>query len=277
MVPDAPARVINRYLRRLDRSLPGVLDGFYVVGSIALGGFRHHRSDIDFVATVAQPLSPEQLGVLRRVHRRCYAEGIARALAARSFPLVCNGVFVHPDDLRRSPASVRVVASQTAERFEPGSGFDVNPVTWWILAERGIRLRGPALDQLQVAADDAALRRWTAANLVSYWRPWAADVAAGGLRAWKRQAPHLHSRRLAAWGVFGTARMHATITQGGVLSKEQAGEYALATFDTCWDRVVQDALDYWQDRPSDSGLTAEARRQQTAAFVEQVVAQVGAG
>ena len=41
-------------------------------------------------------------------------------------------------------------------------------------------------------------------------------------------------RRLAAWGVFGVARMHATIGTGTVIGKEQAGEYALGVFDAGW-------------------------------------------
>lgn len=69
VLPEPAARVVDRFLTRVDRALPGVIDGFYIVGSLALGGFRVGRSDIDFVATTTGPLSPCALKALRTVHR----------------------------------------------------------------------------------------------------------------------------------------------------------------------------------------------------------------
>ncbi|MGO9905955.1 MAG: hypothetical protein ACLP4R_19390 [Solirubrobacteraceae bacterium] len=40
-------------LAGLDRELPGRIEGFYVVGSTCLGAFRSDRSDVDFVAVIA--------------------------------------------------------------------------------------------------------------------------------------------------------------------------------------------------------------------------------
>jgi hypothetical protein len=58
-----------------------------------------------------------------------------------------------------------------------------------------------------------------------------APVGSGrrGRRGWgvAGSLTHLHTRRLAAWGVLGTARTHATIRSGTVISKERVGEYAL--------------------------------------------------
>ena len=43
---------VQRYLRLADRLLPGMITGFYVTGSVALGAYRPGRSDIDFVAVL---------------------------------------------------------------------------------------------------------------------------------------------------------------------------------------------------------------------------------
>jgi Domain of unknown function (DUF4111)/Nucleotidyltransferase domain len=270
--------VVGRYLDRLDRRLPGVVTGFYVVGSIALGGFRPGRSDIDFVATLERELSPGELAALRDVHRRASVGEGLRTLTTgpRSWPLVCNGVFVRREDLPLSPQTVTAVASQTAGRFVAGKGFDLNPVTLWTLAHGGIAVQGVPGQELAIYLDDAELRAWTAANLLSYWRPWARTVADGAIGAWRTRLTQMHSRRLAAWGVLGVARMHVTISTGTVVSKEEAGEYALDVFDPEWHPVIRDALAYWRCLPPVPRRTSRNLRTETAAFVLHVVDLVGA-
>jgi hypothetical protein len=278
VIPEPAATVVGRFVATLDRALPGVVGGFYVVGSIALGAFRPGRSDIDFVATLPRPLSPAEIRALRAVHRRSCADAAVRLITTppRTWPLVCNGVFVRPEDLAAPPGLVAPVASQVAGRFDVGSGFDLNPVTWWTLAHRGIAVRGPAPGRLAVHLDDARLRAWTAANLVAYWRPWADALVRGGPAGWYTRRQQHSTRRAAAWGVFGVARMHATIRTGTVIGKEQAGEYALGVFDAGWHPVIRDALAYWRGLPPVANRSSRAVRTETGAFVSHVVGLVGA-
>jgi hypothetical protein len=263
--------MVSSFVGRLDAALPGAIGGFYLVGSAALGAFRAGRSDIDFVATLERALSPAELNVLRAVHRRAYAEGVLRGLAAppHAWPLACNGLYLRAEDLAAPPHAVTPIAAQVAGRFSVGGGFDRNPVTWWTLKHRGIAIRGPAPERLAIHQDDRELRAWTAANLVSYWRPWAAGVAGGGVKA---RLTH-PGRRLTAWGVLGTARMHATIRTGTVISKEAAGEYALDVFGPGWHPVIQDALAYWRGLARAPGRTPRMLRAETASFVMHVADQ----
>ncbi len=275
MLPAPAARVVRRYLDSLDRAVPGLLDGFYLVGSLALGAFRPGRSDIDFVATCSRAPSPAELASLKTVHRRSYAEGLVNAGASMSWPLVCNGVFVRRAALALPPSEVVALASQVSGRFTLAHGFDCNPITWWTLANGGVTLRGPAAEDLGVHLDHEEMRRFTASNLVSYWQPWARAVAGRGPGSWAPRLRQLHSRRLAAWGVLGTSRMHATISTGEVIAKERAGEYALETFGARWQPIIDEALSYWRDERSSSGRRPKARRLETAAFVLHVVELVG--
>ena len=279
MLPAPVAGVVDRFLARLDRAVPGAVAGFYVVGSVALGGFRAGRSDIDFVATLDRSLTSADLGALRSVHRRSWAGSVIKGFACppHSWPLACNGLFLGTADLASPPAAVTPVAAQVAGRFAAGprQGFDRNPVTWWTLAHKGIAVRGLPPGQLGIHLDDAALRAWTAANLASYWRPWAAAVAGGGAGALRVRLAHLHARRLAAWGALGTARMHATIRSGTVISKEEAGEYALDVFDPGWHPVIRDALAYWRGLPALPGRTSRVLRAETAGFVSHVIDAAG--
>jgi hypothetical protein len=46
------ARTVERYVAHLERLVPGALEGFYLVGSVALGAYCHGRSDVDFVGVL---------------------------------------------------------------------------------------------------------------------------------------------------------------------------------------------------------------------------------
>jgi predicted nucleotidyltransferase len=270
MLPRLVREAVGRYLDRVDRDLPDRIQGFYVVGSTALGGFRPNDSDIDFVAVVATALDERELEVLRTIQSRLYRGALAAIpiRLPRKWPLVCNGVFVRWNDLTKSALEVVPIASHVGGEFSIGRGFDVNPVTWRILSDRGIAVRGPESLQLHVYRDDVALRNWTLGNLNTYWRRWAKEVRAG--HGWPAIKALL--RRYVAWGVLGASRMHFTIATGDIASKEEAGAYALRVFGTRWHPVLEEALAYRRGLRSPAGYgTPYARRRDAADFVMTVI------
>ncbi|MHB1683864.1 MAG: nucleotidyltransferase domain-containing protein [Bacilli bacterium] len=60
--------VIEDYLSEIRQYMPDTLDGFYLHGSIALGAFIEHASDIDFVAVVKRELTQVDLDALASIH-----------------------------------------------------------------------------------------------------------------------------------------------------------------------------------------------------------------
>ncbi|WP_206185020.1 aminoglycoside adenylyltransferase domain-containing protein [Thermoactinospora rubra] len=251
------ARAAARYLAVADRVLPGRIRGFYLVGSTALGAYRPDRSDIDFVAVVDGDLD---LRRLRLLHLAANAPSALWALARLrlTLPGTVNGVFVAESDLRTPVTRIRPVASHVGESVRVGVGFDVNPVTWKVLQERGIAVRGPAPDRLGLDPEPGRLREWNLDNLRRYWRSWAEARLRG---------PGLKARHAGAWGMLGAPRLHHTIATGEIASKEAAGEYALDVFDRRWHPLVRQALAYWRGEP--------ARRvaiRDCAEFVLEVVA-----
>jgi Domain of unknown function (DUF4111) len=247
-MPDPPAtalsvgrEAVDDLLSRLDRALPGRVEGFYVVGSACTGAFRPGRSDIDFVGIVAGPLDRAELMRLRTVHLGRWASSLLHDAAAhRRWPLVCNGIYVRWRDLAEPPRGVTPIAAHVAGRFRTAraAGFDVNPVTWHTLAGHGIAIRGPERTCLRIHTDVNELRRWSLANLNDYWRRWAERPPAG------RALP----RRAAAAGVLGTPRLHCTVATGSIVTKEAAAEYALETFDREWHPLIEEALGFWRGR-----------------------------
>src|ERR1700735_1070709 len=94
-------RSVKRYLSPLDDLLGGVVTGFYLVGSVALGAYREGRSDIDFVAVVEGDLSGAELRRLRVLQGRSGWHTASAAIHHGPSALTgtCNGVFVRGNDL----------------------------------------------------------------------------------------------------------------------------------------------------------------------------------
>ncbi|MGN6870862.1 MAG: aminoglycoside adenylyltransferase domain-containing protein [Solirubrobacteraceae bacterium] len=272
-LPPVVAERVDDLLARLDRGLPGRVEGFYVVGSACLGAFREGRSDIDFVAIVDGRLDPDELRRLRTIHLGRWAGALVHdAVLRQRWPLVCNGSYLSRGALSRSPLEVRALAGHVAGQFAvaPARGFDVNPVTWHVLARHGIAVRGPEPERLEIWGDPAELRAWTRGNLDGYWRDWIE-------RARRRfGAVHVRAlpRRFAAWGVLGVSRLHYTLATAEIVDKEAAGEYALTTFGPEWRELIEEALAFWRGAPPPRGRSLRNptwRTRRAADFVAHVI------
>jgi len=269
MLPGVVDELVGRYLRQVDLAVPGAIEGFYVVGSTALHAFRPGRSDVDFVAVTRDRLCTLELSRLRRAQRRLYAADLAHTFVRRPWrwPLTCNGVFVRWEDLGRSPLTAVPIASHCSWRFAAGAGFDVNPVTWRVLAEHGIAVRGLAPDRLDIHRDETELRLWCLRNLDGYWRHWASSIHAV-------RAGLLHH---VVSGVLGAPRLHSTVLNGDIISKEKAGEYAVEAFGSRWRPMIEEALAYWRgELPAGPFRLVGRRRHEAARFVLEVVESAAA-
>ena len=268
MLPPPVERAVDRYARLVDRFRPADVVGVYVMGSVALGAYRHGRSDIDVIAVVEGAGDVD----LRRLRAVQVASGVRTAPTALrrldpSFPGTVNATYVRAADLTRPVSEIVPLATHVGVELKPGHG-DVNPVQWKVLAERGVAVRGPAPRTLGLDPEPATLADWNRGNLRSYWQPWGERLRDRGPALMQRYRP----RWVTAWGVLGAPRLHATIATGEVIAKEAAGEYALATFDTRWHPIIEEGLAYWREQPA--GPLAADRWQETAGFVLHVVGSV---
>ncbi|MGC4880061.1 aminoglycoside adenylyltransferase domain-containing protein [Micromonospora sp. DT43] len=206
-----------------DEIAPGLVQGLYLQGSIALGDYRAGVSDIDFVAVTARPADP---AVLRRLHA---------ALKERVKSPYVDGVYVLPEDLRRDPAEVPDRPGVHEWRVAAAGRDELNLVTWHTLAQGGVTLRGPATATLGVHTNRAGLLRLTEDNLETYWKKWHHETA----KPWN---PASLSRYTTAWGVLGATRLRHTLEAGEVTSKTDAAEFGLKRYDERWHRVIREAL-----------------------------------
>ncbi|WP_433511089.1 aminoglycoside adenylyltransferase domain-containing protein [Nonomuraea sp. CA-143628] len=240
MLPGDVARAVSRYLSVADQVVPGRICGFYVVGSIALGAWRVGRSDIDFVAAVDGDLGERDMRRLALLHKVGNVPAAWQALvrARPSIPGTVNGVFVAVSDLGKPVTQIRPIASHSGPSFKRGRGFEVNPVVWKVLLERGVTVRGPAPNELGLDPEPSKLREWNLQQLHGHFATWAGKALSGKPPRKPLQPAH----RVAISRVLAPPRLHHTIVTGEVISKEAAAQYALDTFEARWHPLIRLAL-----------------------------------
>ncbi|MBW8725718.1 MAG: DUF4111 domain-containing protein [Inquilinus limosus] len=227
---DTARRRVEALLTRIDTARPGLLRGLYLVGSIALDDYRPGRSDIDFVATLAAPPGPEDLDALERIHA---------ILATEPGPAL-DGVYLEEDALTRRPESDRPVPYHLDGRFHRWAPcYEVNPVTWTVLAEHGVTLRGGPAGGIVRRPSPEALAGFQRANLACYWHGWTGDLSA--VLAAKAPGDTVDTEAL-TWGVLGIARLGCGLAAGRIVSKTAAGRWALDALPGPWSGVIEDCL-----------------------------------
>ena len=206
---------LGRYLETVDSVAPGLVEGLYVVGSYALDDWVEGTSDIDVVIVSAEPATDEDYGSLRTVH----------ALLQESQPLPpIDGPYLAWGDLVVEPGTgLHRPWTLDGELHHDGDCFEINPITWYTLATRGVTVRGPAAQRLDVPVDTEARIRFVVGNLQGYWAEVANNVAA----ACERPVPPTLDTAMFVWCALGALRLHYTAFTGDVTSKRGAGEYGL--------------------------------------------------
>lgn len=271
---DLPAEVsqsVEMFLTAADERAPGLITGFYLVGSVALGDFHpcgagrgrlSTASDIDFVAVTD--------GRLAQGSAEMSALAEAHACTAVRFPRPhFDGSVLNWTDLAAGPDGCPDVPCVQENRFSAAGRFGINPVTFCELAWHGITVRGPEPAEVDLWADRNALRAYSHDNLSRYWRPWwqgtrrlRPQLVAVGLTAW-----------FPVWAVLGVSRLHHVLATGTLTSKCGAGRYARQAFDPRWRRIVAESL-YLRTGGAEGAKSYRsplARRRDTLAFLDATI------
>lgn len=215
--------VTGTFLSLMDEAAPGLVEGLYLHGSVGFQEWYSGRSDIDYVAVLTRQPDP---CVLRDVHAE-----VAETFARPSF----DGFFCTWADLAASPLGLERPCTQDGLFHEEGD-LDIHPVTWHELAFHGVRLRGPALSDVEIWTDQRVLRQYAHDNLASYW---AEQVQVLGKFPAEAGKPEI-----VTWFVLGTSRVHHLLATDTLTSKTGAGFYAERVFAPTWHELVGEALSY---------------------------------
>lgn len=228
-MPDVVDELIGAFLTEMDEAVPGFLQGFYLVGSVALDDFHQESSDIDFIAVTVSAPSQNTLRRVGRIHER---------LRRRTRHPTLDGTYVSWADLASDTDMVRPFGISHEGRFRPApAGTTESPVTWHSLNQVGLTVRGPTPDRLHLPLDGPQLRHHLRENLADYWARWLRRSASLTTpRGWFAATPWATE-----WIVTGVSRIHCTLATGRIISKLEATRYAASTFDRRWHRVIREA------------------------------------
>lgn len=253
-LPTPVADALGEWLRVHDERAPGTIEGLYVVGSVALDDWTPH-SDIDVVAVVADPSDPDLF------------DDLADAQAAIASNITIDGPYAAWGDLVVPPMAVHRPWVLDGEYHVDGESFEINPITWYTLASRGIALRGERPDRIGVFVDEAERRLFVRENLQTYWRGVGERLAAGIEASDETE----YGGEVLEWVALGAARMLYTWETGDVTSKSAAGEWATGR--------APDFADMLRAAVTVRANPSPATRSQlldAASFVDVIVAAVGA-
>ena len=213
MLPDDARSALERWLAVHDEVAPGLVEGLYAVGSLALDDWQP-RSDIDIVAFTADPATDDDAELLRTAHEQAQGE-LDRSV---------DGPRLAWGDVTVAPISLHRPWTLDGAFRHDGDCFEINPVTWYTLAVHGVAVRGPAPSTLGVVTDVDDRRMFVRDNVGTYWRQVATTIAAAADDPERSR----FDAEVTEWCVLGIARMFATYRTGRVLSKTAAGEYLVS-------------------------------------------------
>jgi Domain of unknown function (DUF4111)/Nucleotidyltransferase domain len=230
-IPEPIRPTLQDYISLVNQQIPGLMKGFYVEGSIALGEFNEHFSDIDFVALLNRPLTSTEFSTLRHIHK----------VIGNSYPRwKMSGSYLQSDDLGSCNNLVEAnICYEGRLRLE--GHFDWNWVAGWILKNHGIAIIGPEPQALPVTIDWDRLIKRMRENLNSYWAGWTRRPDAIGEMMFDLGIQ---------WAVLGVLRQFYSFRENAITTKTKAGEYALTCVPRRWHRLIQEAIDIRAGRRS---------------------------
>jgi hypothetical protein len=231
LIPTPIQPLLAEYRALLERDTFALVAGCYLHGSIALGAFDPAQSDIDFVAVLSRPCTPEELQTLATLHQ---------TLAEKYPQWQMEGSYLQATELGRTSDEISPHPCFHDGNFNPAGKHDINPVTWWLLKTRAIPLFGADPQTLNVQIEWETVRAYTHANLNTYWRRWAYDP---------RYMLALQTDWAIQWAVLGVLRLHYSLQTNQMTSKVGAGDYGLQTLPPQWHRLIQEALRLRQKQP----------------------------
>jgi hypothetical protein len=231
--PDLNA-ILNKLVAGARRALGENFCGAYLVGSFAVGDADEH-SDVDFIVATHRELTKQEQDALQSLHGDIYELPVAWAQHL-------EGSYAPKDALRSlDPSRCPFFYLDNGARELIWDDHCNTAVVRWSLREHGITLVGPPPEEVVSPVDPDHLRAEARATMDAA-AAWAHDLAArrasGATGAFSRWAqPYL---------VLSFCRMLHTLESGGVVSKREAGEWALRELDQRWRELITAALD---DRP----------------------------
>jgi len=252
-IPQPAQQVLNEYIALVHAALPGLLDGLYLHGSLALHAFNPGLSDIDFITITSRRCTAGDIDALRALHH---------TLAQRHPQAQLEGCYLLAQDVGRFEDTMPPHPYIHDGIFQTSGYHDINAVTWWILKHRGIAVYGPPTDQFDIHIDWQSLIAKMHHNLNTYW---------AGFTSNPRRMAWLLNDYGVQWAVLGVLRQFYTFREHAITSKAGAGMYGLVHTPPQWHPLIQEAINIREGSPASFYRSRIVRAITTRAFLQFII------
>ncbi len=245
-IPEAVHPIIKNYVLLTEKRLVGLISASYIVGSIALGEFNEHFSDIDFVTVLNRRATAVEIEYLRKIHRTI----------EKNYPQWrMSGSYIQSSDLGKLGDEVEPHPHFHDKVLSPAAANGLTSVTWWELKHHGIPIVGTEPRNLPFEVDWDLLIAEMRENLNSYWLSWTQNPRCMIL---------LYSNWGIQWAILGILRQFYTFRENSITSKVRAADYALDHLPPQWHPLIQESINIRQ------GINDSCYRSRFGRMVEAV-------
>jgi hypothetical protein len=252
-LPPSVQQVLNEYVAMVHESLPGLLAGLYLHGSLALDAFDPRLSDIDFISIASRRCSPMDIDSLRAIHE---------TLRQRYPQAHLEGSYLQWNDLGRFEDTIPPCPHIHDGVLHAGGYFDINAVTWWVLKHRGVAVVGPPAESLDIQVDWDDLIAKMHRNMNTFWASYTTNPRC---MAW------LLTDYGIQWTVLGVLRQFYTFREHSITSKTGAGMYGLKHLPKQWHRLILEAIDIRTGAAASSYRSRVVRALAAYAFLQLII------
>ncbi|KMY31931.1 hypothetical protein ACZ11_07045 [Lysinibacillus xylanilyticus] len=227
-VPIQVQKILNEYITLFQNKIPNTLEGFYLHGSIALDAYINGSSDIDFIAVVNRSLTEEDVKVISNLHKE---------LNQKYKDTGMDGSYLLVADVGKKQSEVKSCLKVNEGKTKWGKD-DINPITWWILKNKGITIIGPDIAIYNFSLDERVLGDYVLENMNSYW--------SNRLKKIKKYKAFLIPNKLVdlevEWSVTGILRQFYTLQEQAIVSKVDACKYAIHHLPEEFHNIINEAI-----------------------------------
>jgi len=252
-IPKAIRPALKHYLSLLNEQLPDLIKAFYIEGSIALGGFNEHFSDVDFMAILDRHPSSTDIKKLRNIHK----------IIEQNYPRWrMSGSYLPSDNFKPYKMDVKPNIYFHDGLLKLDGHFELNSVEGWILKNHGIMLLGDEPQDLPFIVDWDLLIVKMRENLNSYWVNWTK-------RPFKIIIMLFDSG--IQWTVLGVLRQFYSFRENSITTKIKAGEYGLAKLPFRWHRLIKEAIEIREGNKTSAYRFRIVRTIEAVRFVKFII------
>lgn len=243
-------QVLNSLVTGLSGVLRDNLVGIYLYGSLVTEDFDAQVSDLDLVIATNRDLDDASFHSLNELHQQVI-------LSYPAWDDKLELAYVSLDALRtfRERQSRIAIISPGEPFHQLEAGYDWL-ISWYMLRETGIALRGPDIASLIDPIEPAHY----------------IEAVQSHIEAYRNNVKSANSKSNLSYIVLTTARGLYTVLRGEPTSKVKAAAWAVRAFPK-WARLISQAL-RWRVNPQSDSLSVDDIRPCVAAFVNDLLAML---